>query len=63
MNPIKLEEWVKDLPLADGNALMTRIDELNESMGLDLNNEVTCNLCGSKYEVPFRLDSTFYRPK
>lgn len=63
MNPIKLEEWVKDLPLADGNALMTRIDELNESMGLDLKNEVTCNLCGSKYEVPFRLDSTFYRPK
>ena len=63
VNPVKLEEWVKNLPLADGNALMQRIDEVNQAIGMNLERETTCNVCGSKYEVPFRIDGSFYRPK
>lgn len=57
-----LEEWVKDLPLADTNALINRIDLINNKIGIDLNVEEDCKVCGTTYLVPFRINQTFFRP-
>lgn len=58
----KLEEWIKELPLADTNALIQRIDELNSKIGIDLTVEKGCRVCGTSYQVPFRITRQFFRP-
>lgn len=59
---IMLEEWVRDLPLADTNALVNRIDEINAKIGIDLGMEDNCALCKNKFKFPFRITSSFFRP-
>lgn len=61
-NSFTLEEWVKNLPLADANMLMNRIDLVNSKIGIDLSIERECKICGTTYQVPFRLNQTFFRP-
>ena len=61
-NAFMLEEWVKNLPLADTNAIINRIDLINNKMGIDLNVEGECKICGTTYQVPFRINQTFFRP-
>jgi hypothetical protein len=61
-NAFMLEEWVKNLPLADTNAIINRIDLINNKMGIDLNVEGACKICGTTYQVPFRINQTFFRP-
>lgn len=59
---LKLEQWVRDLPMADTNAILYRIDEINNSMGIDVDSLETCSVCGSTFMTPFRVNSTFFRP-
>ena len=33
-DPIRLEPWVRELPLADTNAIINRIDDINNSLGI-----------------------------
>ena len=61
-NPIKIEEWVKDLPMADTNAILNRIDLINSKIGIDLETEGVCKICGTTYKIPFRINETFFRP-
>lgn len=61
-NTFMLEEWIKNLPLADTNALMNRIDLINSKIGVNLNIEQECKICGTEYILPFRINSTFFRP-
>ena len=60
--PATLEKWLRDLPLADSNLLLYRIDEINNSLGIDLDSMETCKVCGSNFIVPFRVNNTFFRP-
>ena len=61
-NSFTLEEWVKNLPLADTNILINRIDLINNKIGIDLDVEEDCRICGTTYRVPFRINQTFFRP-
>ena len=61
-NPFALEEWVKDLPLADCQAIINRIEKMNDSIGVDLYSDTTCKVCGRNYKVPFRITGEFFRP-
>lgn len=61
-NAIMLEEWCKNLPLADTNAIINRIDLINDQIGVDMFVEDNCKICGTEYIVPFRFNSTFFRP-
>lgn len=61
-NAFTLEEWVKDLPLADTNLLVNRIDLINSKIGIDLFVEGECKICKTTYQVPFRINETFFRP-
>lgn len=62
LNSFELETWVKDLPLADTNALVNRIDLVNQKIGVDLGIDEVCKICGTVYRVPFRINQTFFRP-
>lgn len=61
-NLFTLEEWVKELPMADTNALMNRIDLINSKIGIDLSVDENCKICGTMFKFPFRFNSTFFRP-
>lgn len=59
---LTMEQWIKDLPLADSNAILYRIDEINNSLGIELDSIATCKVCGSSFIAPFRVNNTFFRP-
>ena len=59
---LELEEWIKELPLADATAIVNRIDEMNNSIGVNLYVEDSCRICGTNFIVPFRVNNTFFRP-
>ena len=63
MTTFMLEEWIKDLPLADTNALINRIDQINSMIGVELNVESECKVCGTEYLLPFYINQTFFRPR
>lgn len=62
VNEFALAEWVKELPMKDTNAIVNRIDKMNGSIGVDTTMIDKCNLCRTSFEIPFRINSTFFRP-
>lgn len=62
MDVVQLEQWVRDLPMADTNTIIYRIDEINNSLGVDCDSLTTCPVCGSNFIAPFRVNETFFRP-
>ncbi len=61
-NPFTLEEFVKDLPMKDTNALLNRINAVNSKIGVQLDVDTACSECGKYFAAPFRIYSTFFRP-
>lgn len=61
-DPIKLEQIVRNLPLADTNAILKHGDKLNSLVGLKAVFQTSCPICGVDYNVPFRLTSEFFGP-
>lgn len=60
---LDLEQWIMELPLADTNAIISRIDRMNNAIGIDLSLYENCNICGTEYIVPFRVNNSFFRPR
>ena len=57
-----IETWIRELPLADSNAILYRIDEINDALGIELNSVATCKVCGANFLAPFRVNHSFFRP-
>ena len=62
VNPIKITEWIKNLPMADTNTILNYADKANRSFGLDNNLHCFCEVCGLDYFVSLRADREFFRP-
>lgn len=62
-DPIVIEDWIRQLPMADSNYLVKKADRLMEGIGLNLDLEITCPICGLSYTSPFRVNSEFFRPE
>ena len=60
---VKLENWVRNLPMKDTNTIFAYADKLNNSIGIDAQLEIGCALCGLTYKLPFRPGATFFRPE
>lgn len=58
----RMESWIRELPMADTNTILYRINLVNESIGIDLDSTATCRVCGSTFVAPFRVNDTFFRP-
>ena len=61
-NTIVEEQWLRELPLADTNRIISAMNELNTSFGIDLAVDHVCEVCGEDIIVPFRVNETFFRP-
>ena len=59
---IKEEQWLRELPMADTNKIISSINKLNTSFGIDLAVDHVCEVCGEEIIVPFRVNETFFRP-
>lgn len=61
-NPVTLEQWVRDLPMMDTNYILTYAQKLNELIGLDVNLEMECDVCGLSYDTYLQMNNEFFRP-
>jgi len=62
IDPLKLEEWVSNLPMADVNTIITYAEKVNNSVGVDTRLIITCNICGLSYESGLKMTQEFFRP-
>lgn len=62
LDSVKLENWVRKLPMADTNTIIRHAEVLNSSFGIDLNIHIECKECGVDYDTPFRVTSEFFGP-
>jgi len=60
---IKLENWLRDLPMKDTGTIFAYADKLNNTLGINAELEIDCALCGLTYKLPFRPGATFFRPE
>lgn len=59
---IKKQDFVEQLPMADINYILAYENKLNESIGLNVELDNTCDFCGLDYKSPFRVTPEFFRP-
>lgn len=59
---IEGEQWLREMPLGDANIIISAMDKLNTSFGMQLHVDHVCNVCGEDFIAPFRVNETFFRP-
>ena len=62
LDPIKKEDFVRNLPMMDTNYIMKHAQKLVESFGLDTNIVKNCPVCGLDYTSSFRITAEFFGP-
>ena len=62
LDPIKKEDFVRELPMIDTNYIMQKAQKLVESFGIDTKIERECPICGLDYTGSFRITTEFFRP-
>ena len=61
-DPIKLPQFVRNLPMMDTNYIFQYSQKLTGSFGIDNIVAVDCSACGLKYDTTFRTTSEFFGP-
>ena len=61
-DPIKLEQKVRSMAMADVNKILQYGMKLNSKIGIQPNIANICTNCGVDYNTPFRLTSEFFGP-
>lgn len=61
-NPLSIDEFIENLPMIDTNFIIQNADKLNESVGIDVQLNNTCDVCGLDYTSFFRFTNEFFRP-
>lgn len=62
LSEIDKEDFVRNLPMRDTNAIANRLNKLTESFGISSEFEETCDRCGLNYTATFRTSTEFFRP-
>ena len=62
VDAVRLEEFVKTLPMKDTYTILNAASKFNEGIGLDTTLENSCDICGLDYKSSFRTNSEFFRP-
>lgn len=60
---LRLENFVRNLAMADSNYIINKSDKFTNSIGIDTMMDCMCTLCGYEYESPFRITGEFFRPQ
>ena len=62
LDPIKKEDFVRQLPMMDTNYIVKHAQKLVESFGIDTAIVKTCSMCGLDYTSSFRITAEFFGP-
>lgn len=62
VDPIKKENFIRQLPMMDTNYIMKHAQKLVESFGLDTAVSNKCSMCGLDYTSHFRVSPEFFGP-
>ena len=61
-DPLKIESFIRNLPMADVNTIITYAEKLNSLIGVDTTLIFTCDLCGLAHESLLTFGREFFRP-
>lgn len=61
-DPIELEKWITELPMADTNTILQYSDKFNQSIGIDTEVICTCPVCLLTYTSKLKTTAEFFRP-
>ena len=62
-DPLKLEEFIMELPMLDVQVIMRSAEKFNEGFGVSTDGLIlACGVCGLESIVPFRITSEFFGP-
>ena len=61
-DPVKVEQWIKQLPMADVNTIITYAEKMNGLIGIDSKLIVHCDVCGLYHESSLSMSQEFFRP-
>ena len=61
-DPIKMEAFLRKLPMADTNVLIQKTVKIIDKVGIDTSITEKCDSCGSLYDATFRINSEFFGP-
>jgi len=61
-NPLKVEDWIRQLPMADMNTLIAHADKMNEAIGVVVDLTCMCGVCGLSFKTTMKTTSEFFRP-
>jgi hypothetical protein len=59
---LKLDAFVRQLPMRDTNKIVNTIKKLNEKFGYNMSLRHTCSNCGLDYGSTFRVTAEFFGP-
>ena len=59
---VKLDSWVRNLPMRDVNKILNAVKKLNDKIGYDLSLKLKCKSCGLDYTSTFRINNEFFGP-
>ena len=61
-DPVKLSQWVMNLPMMDTNIILQKAEKLNDSIGVSRTMTVECDVCGMDYTCNIPMTAEFFRP-
>lgn len=61
-DPLKVEQWIKNLPMADVNTIITYAEKMNNLLGVDTSLIMKCDVCGLYHESKLAMSQEFFRP-
>lgn len=62
IDPIKMEDFIKALPMRDTNTIINNARKSVDAFGLVQDLDIMCDTCGLTYTSPFRITSEFFGP-
>lgn len=62
MDPMKLNAWIRNLPMRDSNKILNAVRKVNDKIGYDLTLNFKCKSCGLDYTNSFRISNEFFGP-
>jgi len=61
-NPLKIEEWLRKLPMADTNIIINCADKMNYLIGVNADLTCHCDVCGLDFNTTLHTSADFFRP-
>lgn len=62
LDVIQLEDYVANMPMMDTNTIISYSEKLNNSIGVDTELIITCNICHGEYRTLLAMTPEFFRP-